>query len=62
MKELELYDGFNNITRINERLWMVISNYLKRHQTKPYIIQFDQLDDNYTQFVDNENYLQCIIK
>ncbi len=60
-KELELYDGFNNITRINERLWMVISNYLKRHQTKPYIIQFDQLDDNYTQFVDNENYLQCII-
>ena len=51
-KELELYDGFNNITRINERLGRVISSYLKRHQTKPYIIQFDQLDDNYTQFVE----------
>lgn len=60
-KELELYDGFNNITRINERLWRVIKNYLTRHHTKPYIIQFDQLDDNYTQFVDNESYLQCII-
>lgn len=60
-REIILSDGFNNLTKINNRLRQVIESYLKRHNTKQYIIQFDQLDDNYTNYVNNSNYTQCII-
>lgn len=59
--EVDLYDGYKNLTKINERLKILLSSYLKRHETKQYIIQFDQLDDNYTIFVNNTSYIQCII-
>ena len=59
--EKELYDGYRNLTKINDRLYRLLDNYLKRNPTKQYVIQFDQLDDNYSVFVNNTNYIQCII-
>lgn len=59
--ETDLYDNFHNITKINERLWLVINSYVKRNPTKQYIIQFDQLDDNYTTYINRGEYLQCLI-
>lgn len=60
-KEIEYYDECKNLTVVNERLVRVILDYMTRHETKTYIVQFDQLDDNYTNYVDNVNYMQCII-
>lgn len=55
-------DSTHNITLINSKLESCLSNYLKRHQTSRYIIQFDQLDDNYTTYLKEEDsYFQCII-
>jgi hypothetical protein len=59
--DLELNDGFQNISKINARLDIVIRDYLKRCGNKQYLLQFDQLDDNYTSFVKNNDYTQCII-
>lgn len=59
--EQELHDSYQNITKINSRLESVIRDYLKRNPNKQYLIQFDQLDDNYTSFIDNSDYTQCII-
>src|SRR5690606_13774764 len=50
-----------NITIINKRLEQLVRSYLKRNRTRKYIIQFDQLDDNYTTFINNKAYFQCII-
>lgn len=60
-REMEYYDQCKNLSVVNERLHQVLLDYLLRHETKTYIVQFDQLDDNYTQYVDNESYIQCII-
>lgn len=60
-RSVELNDGFSNVTRINARLDIVIRDYIKRCGNKQYLIQFDQLDDNYTSFINNSNYIQCII-
>lgn len=60
-KEVEYYDQCNNITVVNNRLNKVLLDYLTRHDTKTYIVQFDQLDDNYTNYVENDSYIQCII-
>lgn len=55
-------DSTHNITLINSKLESCLSNYLKRNQTSRYIIQFDQLDDNYTSYLKAEDsYFQCII-
>ena len=59
--ETELYGDFRNITKINDRLWQTILSYVTSNPTKQYIIQFDQLDDNYTQYVNRGEYLQCLI-
>ena len=59
--EIELYDGYSNLTKINERLNIVISNYLKVNPSKLYVVQFDQLDDNYTQYTNRLEYIQCLI-
>ena len=59
--EVEICDGYSNLTKINERLLYVISNYLKVNPTKLYVVQFDQLDDNYTQYTNRVEYIQCLI-
>lgn len=58
---IEFGDGFDNITAINNKLEKLICDYLKRNQKRRYIIQFDQLDDNYSRFINNQDYFQCII-
>lgn len=60
-KEIELGDEFSNLTLINLRLENLIKDYLKVVKTPPYIIQFDQLDDNYTVYIQNNEYFQAII-
>jgi hypothetical protein len=59
--EKELGDEISNITLINSRLEELIKNYLKTRKTSRYIIQFDQLDDNYTTYINNDAYFQSII-
>ncbi len=60
--ERELCDDYSNVTNINRRLEQLISNYLKCNQTNPYIIQFDQLDDIFTVYINNnDEYFQSII-
>ncbi len=56
-----LADGLDNISRINRMLESCIRSYLKCHQQNRYVVQFDQLDDNYTTYTDNDNYFQAII-
>lgn len=54
--------GYQNITMIIRRLEILIENYLISLDTSRYIIQFDQLDDNYTSFLNNEmDYFQSIV-
>src|SRR5690606_37913929 len=60
-KESELSDEFDNLTLINSKLEFLIKEYLKISPSVPYIIQFDQLDDNYTIYVNNDEYFQSII-
>lgn len=60
-KERELVESFQNISRINERLELLISNYLKINGNQQYIVQFDQLDDNYNVYIDNQPYFQSLI-
>ena len=50
-----------NISQINSRLEDVLCGYLSTAETSPYIIQFDQLDDNYTTYINREEYFQSII-
>ncbi|MBK9334400.1 MAG: hypothetical protein IPM96_18830 [Ignavibacteria bacterium] len=59
--ENELVDSYHNITPINQKLDQTIRQYLKHNGMIKYIIQFDQLDDNYTSYIDNQKYFQCII-
>lgn len=59
--QVDLGDGFDNITAINNKLEKLVCNYLKRNQKRRYIIQFDQLDDNYSRFINNQDYFQCLI-
>lgn len=60
-KSMDIGDGFDNITVINRRLEFLICSYLKRNQNRRYVLQFDQLDDNYSTFINNQAYFQCII-
>ena len=59
--EKEFSESFENISRINERLLMLITNYLKINGKTQYIVQFDQLDDNYNVYIDNQPYFQSLI-
>ncbi|EMS71386.1 P-loop ATPase, Sll1717 family [Ruminiclostridium cellobioparum] len=57
-----LNDELDNITKINRRLENLIINYLIKYSgSNRFIIQFDQLDDNYNQLQDFNNYHQAII-
>ena len=48
-----------NINEINERLEDLVLNNLAETQ-RAYLIQFDQLDDNYTLYIDNKKYFDAI--
>ncbi|WP_240417389.1 P-loop ATPase, Sll1717 family [Paenibacillus periandrae] len=53
---------FDNITVINRRLENVIANYLLHYEEETrFLVQFDQLDDNYTQYQKYDEYYQSII-
>lgn len=53
---------FDNITAINRRLENVIISYLIAYEgDNKFIVQFDQLDDNYTQYQKFDEYYQSII-
>lgn len=53
-------DGYSNITAINNRLERLVFDVFSENQFS-YIIQFDQLDDNYTQYIDNKKYFESLI-
>ncbi len=55
------YSGMTNITLINQYLEKTIRDYLIVTKSSRYIIQFDQLDDNYTVYITNDNYFQALI-
>jgi len=59
--EREICDDYSNVTQINRRLELLILDYLKVNSTIPYIIQFDQLDDIFTVYINNDQYFQSII-
>lgn len=57
---VQLSDEIDNISEINVRLEdLVLSNLAAKK--RPYLIQFDQLDDNYTLYVDNRKYFESLI-
>lgn len=57
---VQISDGLDNISEINIRLEDLILTNLANNQ-RAYIIQFDQLDDNYTLYVDNRKYFEALI-
>ncbi|REE84463.1 hypothetical protein BX611_0007 [Lutibacter oceani] len=57
---IQLDDGFENISEINDRLEELILDNLNESQ-RPYLIQFDQLDDNYTLYIDSKKYFESLI-
>lgn len=59
-KSLQLGDEIDNITEINDRLEDLVLDNLAETQ-RPYLIQFDQLDDNYTLYIDNKKYFESLI-
>lgn len=60
--EVSLGDEFSNITKINRRLELIVIDYLIAYPgTTHFIVQFDQLDDNYTQYQKLDEYKQSII-
>jgi hypothetical protein len=59
-RTLQIDDGFDNISEINIRLeYLVFENLADSKRT--YLLQFDQLDDNYTLYVDNRKYFEALI-
>lgn len=57
---VQLGDGIENISEINIRLEdLVLSNLASKQRA--YLIQFDQLDDNYTLYVDNRKYFESLM-
>ncbi len=66
---LEKYhiDNFENIELINNKLKNAIINYIKNYKNKleeedvKFLIQFDNLDSDYSSTPNKENYFNCII-
>lgn len=55
-------NNIKNITILNRKLEETIGKFLKSNiANKKYIIQFDQLDDNYNLYTHKEEYFQSII-
>lgn len=59
--EKELSDDFTNLSSINSTLETYLMDYLSACNTSRYVIQFDQLDDNYTVYNATDKYFQSII-
>ncbi|MHC4572800.1 MAG: P-loop ATPase, Sll1717 family [Planctomycetota bacterium] len=59
--EQEIGDGSSNITLINRRLETLVQTYLQNSKSSKLVVQFDQLDDNYTTYIKKHEYFQCII-
>ncbi|WP_289024411.1 hypothetical protein [uncultured Salegentibacter sp.] len=59
-KTLNIDDGLDNISEINMRLEFLILQNLHNSQ-RTYLIQFDQLDDNYTLYIDNRKFFEALI-
>ncbi len=55
-----LSDGLDNISQINLRLEQLVFDILT-NSNRTYLIQFDQLDDNYTFYIDNKKYFESLI-
>lgn len=59
-RTLKIDDGLDNISEINIRLeYLILENVAV--SKRPYLIQFDQLDDNYTLYIDNKKYFESLI-
>jgi hypothetical protein len=59
-ESMQLGDEIENISEINSRLEDLILDNLAETQ-RSYLIQFDQLDDNYTLYIDNKKYFESLI-
>ncbi|WP_299157045.1 hypothetical protein [uncultured Christiangramia sp.] len=59
-RTLNIEDGIDNISEINERLEFLVFENLQESR-RSYLIQFDQLDDNYTLYIDNRKYFEALI-
>jgi hypothetical protein len=59
-RSTEIGDGLNNITEINNRLKELILNVISE-SANGYLIQFDQLDDNYTFYINKQPYFESLI-
>lgn len=58
--DTQIGDNIDNISEINMRLEeLVLTNLASKKRS--YLIQFDQLDDNYTLYVDNRKYFESLI-
>ncbi|ABZ83636.1 hypothetical protein HM1_0929 [Heliomicrobium modesticaldum Ice1] len=60
-EQINYSDGFDNITKVNRMLYETIVAYLKVNSINRYIVQFDQLDDNYTAYTNTDSYFQALI-
>src|SRR5574344_6296 len=61
-ENVKVVDKWNvSLYMLNRKLKETIYNYLITAPTANYLIQFDQLDDNYNQYIDNSLYYQCIL-
>lgn len=52
---------YSNVTNGNRFLEGLIIAYLKTNENNCYLVQFDQLDDNFNQYSDKEKYFQCLL-
>ncbi|KAA9340109.1 P-loop ATPase, Sll1717 family [Adhaeribacter soli] len=59
-RAVQLGDEIENISEINIRLEDLVLSNLNNSQ-RSYIVQFDQLDDNYTLYIDNKKYFESLI-
>lgn len=57
---VNLGDGINNISEINLRLEQLVFDVLY-NSDRTYVVQFDQLDDNYTFYIDNKKYFESLV-
>lgn len=60
----QIFNDYSNVTVANRKLEETVIEYLKTSSTNKYhkyIVQFDQLDDNYNQCADKNKHLQCLI-
>ncbi len=60
-EQKKIENNYSNVTIANARLENIVLSYLVRNCSNTYLIQFDQLDDNYNQYTNKEAFFNCII-